>query len=206
MQPPFSRIPVGKLLYSREQKLRIVKSVCDHDSQGWSHSLWKVWFHCGNSWGRQKVAAIVQRRSQMPEWTFKSNSIDCLGAWTKMRWGNVWCDLVLLVSLVCLSKPLPNPLHVFAVQVSIDWFPKIKKKTQLGYIRIKHLVLSAYLRNCIQLGTRMAVSIHLGCSACRFTMCEVNISVHEILAHKRCHTESGFSEGVKESPGLLYVV
>ena len=41
-------------------------------------------------------------------------------------------------------------------------------------------------------------------------MCDVkSISVYmksEVLAHNRCHTESGLSEGVKESLGLLHIV
>lgn len=131
MQCPWSVISVGKWLESQEQNQRT--SQC----QQWlmrlklfmARDLVLVWKQL-----KEAENFLIQRGNHIPKRTLESNSIDCLGAWRKMRHGNGHCDLAefcLFVGLLkewlaCDSKNFPKPVQVFAVQISIGWFPKIK--------------------------------------------------------------------------------
>lgn len=89
--------------------------------------------------------------------TLKSNSIDCLGAWRKMRQGNGQCDLVefcLFVGLLKESLTCDSFIKLSKDSAGVcctDEYRLILQTKRLGFMKLEQLGLSAYLSNHIQL-------------------------------------------------------
>lgn len=98
MQCPLSRLSVGKWLENQEQNQRTRKSVSTMTDEAEAIHGKSFDFSVEIAEGGRKLPGSKVKL------TPKSNSIDCLRAWRKMRQGNGQCDLVEFCLFVGLLK------------------------------------------------------------------------------------------------------